>query len=267
MTASPFFSRINIASRIVELIILFIAVTLGFVVENYREDYSEKKNSIELLNSLKIDLEKDLERFDDFTARRKVLIENVYLFIDDVTQRGLLRDDFKQQNLFANAIFNWSYFNPNVANIEQVISSGALRYLGNDALKNQIGVLESKSIAINDRQEREQEYFLNYLQPLMHQYYNFKWINTTYVRKWDTEKNQWGTYEEALKNILKLNPSQKDLMFWKNDPNLQSKLINLFENYVFILRSSYVVNFEAYLTEVKKTITTIEDNINAQQNN
>ncbi len=267
MTASSFFSRFNIASRIVELIILFIAVTLGFVVENYREDYSEKKNSIELLNSLKIDLEKDLERFDDFTARRKVLIENVYLFIDDVTKRGLLSDDFKQQNLFANAIFNWSYFNPNVANIEQVISSGALRYLGDDALKNQIGVLESRSIAINDRQEREQEYFLNYLQPLMHQYYNFMWINTTYVRKWDTEKNQWGTYEEALKNILKLNPSQKDLMFWKKDPNLQSKLINLFENYVFILRSSYVVNFEAYLTEVKKTITTIEDNINAQQNN
>ena len=112
MTASSFFNRINIASRVVELIILFIAVTLGFVVENYREDYSEKKNSIELLNSLKIDLEKDLERFDDFTARRKVLIENVYLFIDDVTQRGLLSDDFKQQNLFANAIFNWSYFNP-----------------------------------------------------------------------------------------------------------------------------------------------------------
>ena len=45
MTASSFFSRINIASRVVELIILFIAVTLGFVVENYREDYSEKKNS------------------------------------------------------------------------------------------------------------------------------------------------------------------------------------------------------------------------------
>lgn len=267
MAASSFFNRSNIASRMVELIILFIAVTLGFVVENYREDYSEKKNSIELLNSLKMDLEKDLERFNAFTIKRKTLIDNVYLFIDDVAQRGLLNNDFKQQNLFANAIFNWTYFNPNVANIEQVISSGALRYLGNDVLKNQIGVLESRSIAINDRQEREQEYFLNYLQPLMHQYYNFKWINTTYARQWDIEKNQWGTYEEALENILKLNPSQKNLMFWKNDPSLQNKLINLLENYVFILRSSYVVNFDAYLTEVRRTISTIEDNINAQQNN
>ena len=52
-------------------------------------------------------------------------------------------------------------FNPNVANIEQVISSGALRYLGNDILKNQIGVLESKSLAINDRPNWCFFFFLN----------------------------------------------------------------------------------------------------------
>ena len=146
------FNKINLRSRIVEIVILFLAVTIGFVVDNYRDEYSEKKNSKELLVSLKIDLEKDLVRFDEFTKLRKTLIQNVYLFIDDIDERGLLNNDFKQQSLFANAIFSWTYFNPNVANIEQVISSGALRYLGNDILKNQIGVLESKSLAINDRQ-------------------------------------------------------------------------------------------------------------------
>ena len=139
------FNKINLSSRIVEIVILFLAVTIGFVVDNYRDEYSEKKNSKELLVSLKIDLEKDLVRFDEFTKLRKTLIQNVYLFIDDIDKRGLLNNDFKQQSLFANAIFSWTYFNPNVANIEQVISSGALRYLGNDILKNQIRVIESKS--------------------------------------------------------------------------------------------------------------------------
>ena len=164
MSLSREFNKINFSSRIVELVILFLAVTIGFVVDNYRDEYSEKKIPKELLVSLKIDLEKDLVRFDEFTKLRKTLIQNVYLFIDDIDERGLLNNDIKQQSLFANAIFSWTYFNPNVANIEQVISSGALRYLGNDILKNQIGVLESKSLAINDRQEREQEFFLNYLQ-------------------------------------------------------------------------------------------------------
>ena len=163
---------------------------------------------------------------------RKTLIQNVYLFIDDIDERGLLNNDIKQQSLFANAIFSWTYFNPNVANIEQVISSGALRYLGNDILKNQIGVLESKSLAINDRQEREQEFFLNYLQPLMHQYYNFKWLNKTYVRQWEKNKNSMGEYQLALKNIKTVNPSGQDLMLWNKDNKKKKELINLFENYV-----------------------------------
>ena len=126
MSLSREFNKINLSSRIVAIVILFLAVTIGFVVDNYRDEYSEKKNSKELLVSLKIDLEKDLVRFDEFTKLRKTLIQNVYLFIDDIDERGLLNNDFKQQSLFANAIFSWTYFNPNVANIEQVISSGAL---------------------------------------------------------------------------------------------------------------------------------------------
>ena len=126
MSLSREFNKINLSSRIVAIVILFLAVTIGFVVDNYRDEYSEKKNSKELLVSLKIDLEKDLVRFDEFTKLRKTLIQNVYLFIDDIDERGLLNNDFKQLSLFANAIFSWTYFNPNVANIEQVISSGAL---------------------------------------------------------------------------------------------------------------------------------------------
>ena len=126
MSLSREFNKINLSSRIVAIVILFLAVTIGFVVDNYRDEYSEKKNSKELLVSLKIDLEKDLVRFDEFTKLRKTLIQNVYLFIDDIDERGLLNNDFKQLSLFANTIFSWTYFNPNVANIEQVISSGAL---------------------------------------------------------------------------------------------------------------------------------------------
>ena len=74
MSLSREFNKINLSSRIVELVILFLAVTIGFIVDNYRDEYSEKKNSKELLVSLKIDLEKDLVRFDEFTKLRKTLI-------------------------------------------------------------------------------------------------------------------------------------------------------------------------------------------------
>tara|TARA_B100001250_G_scaffold413594_1_gene448249 strand:+ start:1574 stop:2359 length:786 start_codon:yes stop_codon:yes gene_type:complete len=259
MNKVSFFEKFNLTSRLIELVILFIAVTLGFIGDNYREDLSEKNNAKKLLSSMEIDLKEDLVRFETFIQVRKKLIKDVYNFIDDADKRGLLKHDVEQHTLFAIAIFNWNYFKPNTANIDQVISSGALRYLGNDTLINQIGVLESKNISLIDRQEREQEFFLNYLQPLMHKYYNFKWANDSYVRKWEAfSKDFWVTYD---KRVDEINPSNRDMMFWNNSNDLKIKIINLFENYVFILRSSHFTNYDDYLDQIKKTIQLINSTL------
>lgn len=233
------------------MLIFFSAISLGFIVENYREDYSEKKNSEKLISSLLIDLKGDLKRFDEFTELRKSLINDVYHFIDDIEKNGLNNYNLEQQILFAKAIFNWTYFKPNIANIEQIISSGALRYLGEDELIYQIGILEASNNSLIDRQEREQEYFLNYLQPLMHKYYNFKWLNKNYIRKWDS-------FENSIKLLKEDTDKEREYMFWEKDKNLEKKIINLFENYVFILRSSFGVVYDEYLNQIEKTILLIE---------
>jgi len=251
MEKTSFFKRIDPISKLIEMLIFFSAISLGFIVENYREDYSEKKNSEKLISSLLIDLKGDLKRFDEFTELRRSLINDVYHFIDDIEKNGLNNYNIEQQILFAKAIFNWTYFKPNIANIEQIISSGALRYLGEDELIYQIGILEASNNSLIDRQEREQEYFLNYLQPLMHKYYNFKWLNKNYIRNWDS-------YENSI-NLLKEDANkEREYMFWEKDKNLEKKIINLFENYVFILRSSFGVVYDEYLNQIDKTIQLIE---------
>lgn len=251
MEKTSFFKRIDPISYLIEMLIFFSAISLGFIVENYREDYSEKKNSEKLISSLLIDLKGDLKRFDEFTELRRSLINDVYHFIDDIEKNGLNNYNIEQQILFAKAIFNWTYFKPNIANIEQIISSGALRYLGEDELIYQIGILEASNNSLIDRQEREQEYFLNYLQPLMHKYYNFKWLNKNYIRNWDS-------YENSI-NLQKQDANkEREYMFWEKDKNLEKKIINLFENYVFILRSSFGVVYDEYLNQIDKTIQLIE---------
>lgn len=243
--------KIDPVSSFIEMLVFFSAISLGFIVENYREDYSEQKNSEKLISSLLIDLKGDIKRFDEFTRLRKSLIKDVYVFIDHLENNGLKKNDLDQQILFAKAIFSWTYFKPNIANIEQIISSGALRYLGEDELIYQIGILEASNNSLIDRQEREQEFFLNYLQPLMHKYYNFKWLNNNYIRN-------WGSFENSILSIEENSDNEKDFMFWEDDEFLKRKIINLFENYVFILRSSFVVVYDEYLNQINKTIELIE---------
>jgi len=43
MEKTSFFKRIDPISKLIEMLIFFSAISLGFIVENYREDYSEKK--------------------------------------------------------------------------------------------------------------------------------------------------------------------------------------------------------------------------------
>jgi len=85
----------------------------------------------------------------------------------------------------------------------------------------------------------------------MHQYYNFKWLNNNYIRNWDSFENSILSIEENPGN-------EKDFMFWEDDEFLKRKIINLFENYVFILRSSFVVVYDEYLYQINKTIELIE---------
>ena len=50
-------------------------------------------------------------------------------------------------------------------------------------------------------------------------------------------------------------------MFWNNSTGLKIKIINLFENYVFILRSSHYTHYDDYIDQIKKTILLIESTL------
>ena len=93
----------------------------------------------------------------------------------------------------------------------------------------------------------------------MHKYYNFKWANDGYVRKWEKfTKDFWILYGDKVDEI---NPSNRDMMFWNNSTDLKIKIMNLFENYVFILRSSHFTNYDDYLNQIKKTIQLINSTL------
>ncbi len=87
MKKSLLFEKIDPISRLVEMLILSLAISLGFIVENFREGYSEQIKSEKLISSLLQDLKGDLLRFNEFTQLRKSLIKDVYHFIHHVKKK------------------------------------------------------------------------------------------------------------------------------------------------------------------------------------
>ena len=69
----------------------------------------------------------------------------------------------------------------------------------------------------------------------------------------------WQSFPEANENLIKVNPDEQRMMLWKHSDDLAERVMNLFENYVFILRSSYVVNYDEYIEEMQHTIDMIDE--------
>ena len=83
---------------------LFLAISLGFFVENYREDLSEQKREIDFVNSFKNDLTNDIKDLDVLILRRKqreIQIDSIYFIFNN-----------KKFNEFSNDLYYYARYLP-----------------------------------------------------------------------------------------------------------------------------------------------------------
>ncbi len=113
-----------------EFLMLFLAVTLGFLVENQREHYIENQRAKSYAANMYLELKKDTLELDS-------LIKQVRDFCKKLDTFCLLRET-KDQNIngmlyyYSNYTTYGASFSPNNATLEQLKNSGNLRYLQKD---------------------------------------------------------------------------------------------------------------------------------------
>ncbi len=116
-----------------EFLMLFLAVTLGFFVENQREHYIEHLRAKEFAKSLIKDLESDKISAD----LHQIKSERYIVFVDSLLQvskrklegRNAAEFSFYTRFLYWTEAFSW-----NRATFEQIKNSGSLRYFKNYSL-------------------------------------------------------------------------------------------------------------------------------------
>lgn len=114
-----------------EFFMLFLAVTLGFFVENWREHYVEHLRAKTYAANLVIDLQKDTASLSGIIRGNKTISNNLDSF-NIILSSNTQRD--RNGMLYYYAVFagKINFFVPNNSTLEQLKNSGNLRYFSSD---------------------------------------------------------------------------------------------------------------------------------------
>jgi hypothetical protein len=144
-----------------EFFMLFLAVTLGFFVENQREHIVEHKRELQFTRSFIKDLDQDISQLDSlirYSQRKNVMIDSLSYLLDtpDVSLHG--RDIYYYARLLT-IIFN--FFNTD-RTIQQLKNGGNLRLIQKQKVSDAIMDYDRQVRFIEDIHTREEEYVRDY---------------------------------------------------------------------------------------------------------
>lgn len=161
-----------------EFIMIFFAVFLGFLAENARENYADTQHANELAMSFYQELYNDSIAVAS-RVQGRLKKEQAVIYMTNFFRDSSLTSSSKELSI--NFIWGLTartpiIFTPRTVVLEQLKSSGSLRYFKNKELQTRIGDLSVAIDYIKARQDYENSIFYTYIEPLMtrHMDYNFQ---------------------------------------------------------------------------------------------
>ena len=170
----PHVEKKNFKEYLLEGLMIFLAVTMGFIAENIRESITENKIAGELAESLYKEVYHDsVSIHDDIEKRLTVKEQEVDHFIDYVKDSSVtnVSNDFVK-NFFSGFLNNY-FFEPKDGILSQLRNSGSLRYFKSSQLQEEIGQLSVAIANVRTRNSLEHDIILSTIKPFMLQYYDF----------------------------------------------------------------------------------------------
>src|SRR5436190_5666518 len=168
---------------LLEFFMLFLAVFLSFIAENMSESNVEHRHEKEYAAELYKELYADSIAFTQkLTARlsKEQDCDYMYSYLKDSSLTDLPKKFYPAYTIVFYLINSYS-FEPKDGILNQLKSSGSLRYFKDPELQKLFGDI---TVAINNvryRNEQEYQFFANPVKLFLLEHYDFRWVNE--VRK------------------------------------------------------------------------------------
>ena len=229
---------------LLEFLMLFLAVFLGFVAENIRENNVDHDREKQFAQELYNEFFADSIAFNKkLTARidKEKNCDYLYMYIKDSSLSNLPKEFYPAYTKIFYLINSYT-FEPKDGVLNQLKSTGSLRYFKDAKLQKLFGDI---SVAINNmryRNEQEYQFFANPVKPFLLEHYDFKWVDN--VRRMSTN----AYYIDLLNLYLK-----SDTLIKADILNLPSFNRNEVSNMVMFYKTMVVSSRTLQMNDYIKT--------------
>ena len=235
----PHVEKKGFKEYILEGLMIFLAVSMGFIAENIREKITENERAHDLAESLYQEVYADsvkLQEILDVRDRKEKAINYLIRYFKD-SSLTKTSHAFYRNFTWEFVIFATTNFEPADGMLNQLRNSGSLRYFKSNELQKECGQLSVAIAKIRSRSEYETQYFQQYIRPYALTFYNINWYN---------ELTKQGSIS-ATKSVIQ-EPDPKELPELNNASSFDKVAsINLINYHLIIMRSTDLVYLNGYL--------------------
>ena len=160
---------------LLEGLMIFIAVTLGYGAENIREHYVETKKAIISAGNLYVDVLEDSVRYEQ-TLQSRYYQDSCYEIIKDIYKKEKTIKDIPIFYLTYSTITKREIPIMNTIALDEVKSSGTLKYIEDDKLKVAIQKYANMGSGLKSREAREFDFIDKTIDPITLNHFDFDFV-------------------------------------------------------------------------------------------
>ena len=226
---------------LLEGLMIFVAVTLGYGAENIREHYVETKKAIISAGNLYVDVLEDSVRYEQILQKR-FFQDSCYQIIKDIYKKEKTIKDIPIFYLTYSTIILRSLPIMNTIAMDEVKSSGTLKFIEDDKLKVAIQKYANMGSDLKLREAREFDYIDKTIDPITLNHFDFDYFGKL-------NKGNKGKPFEIINNRIVINiPMPPDLKI-KNANKLD---LDYFFSALGMLQLLRTYSNESYITKTQK---------------
>jgi len=224
------------AEYIIEFVMLFAAVTLGFLAENVREHNTDKKNTNNSLVTLYKDIQTDSVKVSLAIRNRDVIFKSREIIMNYYSN-GEINNKIDELYLFDFLVAQRSFPKINQMALDELNSNGKLNFIDNKELKINIQTYYQLSKQMEIRKDREHDFLDKHHDPYRIKFFNMYELekNKIHIDSINIRNGKiiYDISEDRL-NLKLNNPTQFNLVDYLNTLNLFINIENQ-NNVLFII--------------------------------